>query len=314
MIDFNTELSAATNVSKVLKEAGAKDQRDALKLVPFEKLVILKDFNVREHDSDREARVRAIADSLKEVGYLPTQPMEVFVNDKGEIIVVEGHTRYDGILLAKSEGAQNLDMIPTLAHKPGTSMRDLTVNMVAANAKERLSPLGMSLIAKRLTTTFQESEAQAAKSMGVSPKYIKDLLLLASIPMRARELIIAKSITATLVIELFKEHGAEKAMQIIEESLGSVAADAEGKKVVRKKNTTGSKKVKTPDEIKTEAIKEAAEAMFQLICLVLEIDENPDLNLEQKKEAMEPFMDKLDIIRVQVNTKAEVAAAGSEEE
>ena len=216
IVEFNAELAGSNSVNKALKDAGAKDQRDAIKLMPFENLVILADFNVRTHNAARETRVRAIADDMKLNGYMATQPMEVFIDDVGRVIVAEGHTRYDALILARSEGSTNLDWIPTIPMKAGTSMLDLTVNLVKANDKEKLDALGMSIVSKRLTSTFGKTTAEAAVLIGVSAKYITQMLLLAGAPTRLREMISTGIASATLVIEMMEEHGAEEALRLLE--------------------------------------------------------------------------------------------------
>lgn len=291
MNDFNTELIGATNPKNALKEEGAKDQREALWMVPFEKLVILPDFNVREHDEAWKARVRTLADDMKEVGFMRSKPIEVFVDSEGRIVVTDGHTRHAAVSLARSEDATNLDSIPSMPREKGTSMEDLTIGLVKSNSGEKLSPLGLSIVVKRLVINFKKTPAEAAKLLGMSPKYAKQMLTLAGAPEEIRQMIMAGLVSATHAIELLEEYGGE-ALKILQQGLSD--AEEKGKTVVRKKNTL------TPEAKLDKAQKKHAAALYQLVDLLLE----PDVTPEREKE----IKDKLENVMLAIEQEAEVSA------
>lgn len=261
MLDFNEELVGAQNAKSTLKDSGAKDQRETVFMVPFEKLVILPEFNVREHDDAREERIERYKEDMKLNGYMPSKPMEIFVDAEGRIIVTDGHTRHESARRARAEGAQSLDMIPAIPAKKGTSMEDLTINLVKSNDGEKLSPLGMSLVVKRLCNTFHHTPAEAAKLIGVSPKYAGQLLTLAGAPQRIRDLIMKGFVSATHAIEMLEQHG-ENAADLLEEGLKE--AQSKGKKRVSKKTT------ETREDKMNKARAKNAVALFQLVELLVE--------------------------------------------
>lgn len=260
MIDFNQEVMSASNADKILKDEGGKAKRDALYYVPFEKLVILPDFNVREHDSKWESRVRSLADDMVANGYLPSKPMEVFVNSDGRIIVTDGHTRHAGVTLARSEAATNLDQIPVIPCRPGTTMEDLTVNLVRSNSGEKLSPLAISLVVKRLVYNYGKTSSEAARAIGISAAYAGQLLLLAGAPHEIRQMVMNDQISATFAIQMLQEHGAD-ALKVLQE--GADEAKAKGKKRITKKHTG------TPANAKEKEIARQATTLFQLIELMM---------------------------------------------
>lgn len=263
-MEFKLELNSANNGKNILKEAGAKDQREKLWMVPFDKLVILPDFNVREHDAKREERIRRYADDMKANGYLMSKPMEVFVDDQGRIIVTDGHTRHESMALARSEGAQNLEQVPVVPAPAGTTMKDLTVNLHKSNDGEKLSPLGLSILVERLVKQFGMTTAEAAKELSMSPKYSKQLLLLAEAPARIREMIMAGLVSATFAIQVLEEHG-ENALEVLEQSLAG--AKAKGKKRATKKNS------RTAEDKKVLEIQKHAVTLYQLVETMFEIED-----------------------------------------
>lgn len=263
-MEFNLDLKTASNAKNVLKDSGAKDQRERLWMVPFEKLVILPDFNVREHDAKREERIERYAQDMEANGYLMSKPMEVFVDAQGRVIVTDGHTRHEAAALARSRGAKNLDNIPAVPAPPGTTMKDLTVNLHKSNDGEKLSPLGLSILVERLVKQFGMTTAEAAKELSMSPKYSKQLLLLAEAPARIREMIMAGLVSATFAIQVLEEHG-ENATEVLEQSL--INSKGKGKKRATKKNS------RTPEDKKILAIQKHAVTMYQLVETMFEDEE-----------------------------------------
>lgn len=257
-----SEIAQAANSKTALKEVGAKDIREGMWNVPFEKLVVLPGLNVREHDAKWTERVRALANDMKAHGYLKSKPLEVFVDEQGQIIVTDGHTRHAAITLAREEGAENLHIFPTIPRDKGTTLEDITVDLVRSNSGEKLSALGLSVVVKRLIEVFGKTAAQAAEKLGMSPKYANQLILLGNAPERLKEMIIAGVISATLVIETIEEFGNETALEMLEAGLKE--ATSKGKKKVSQKH------VLTPEQKLDKAQKEQAATLFQLITLLMD--------------------------------------------
>jgi ParB-like chromosome segregation protein Spo0J len=280
-MEFELNLTNASNAKNVLKDSGAKDQREKLWMVPFEKLVILPDFNVREHDARREERIERFAQDMETNGYLMSKPMEVFVDGEGRIIVTDGHTRHEAIARARSRKEGILENIPCVPAPPNTTMKDLTVNLHKSNDSEKLSPLGLSILVERLVKQFGSTTAEAAKELGISPKYSKQLLLLAEAPARIRELIMSGQVSATFAIQMLEEHG-ENALEVLEQSLAG--AKAKGKKRATKKNS------RTPEDIKILEIQKHAITMYQLVETMFEIEDLDEKLPKDLHDAMENIL------------------------
>ena len=295
IMDFTLDLNGAKNAKNELKAAGARDQREKLWMVPFEKLVILPDFNVREHDAKREDRIQRYAEDMTANGYLLSKPMEVFVDDQGRIIVTDGHTRHEAVARARANGATNLEEIPTVPAPAGTTMKDLTINLNKANDGEKLSPLGQSVLVSRLVKQFGSTTAEAAKELGISPKYSKQLLMLSEAPARIREMIMAGLVSATFAIQALEEHG-ENAVEVLEQSL--TAAKGRGKKRATKKNS------RTAEDLKVLAIQTHAVTLYQLVETMFEIEDIDEKLPKELHDRMENILLAVEQAEAQAQTES----------
>lgn len=241
MEDFTRELTPG-NTKAAMKAVGAASS-DLWKVAP-DKLRVLEGFNPRIKNEAYTARVRWIADSIKENGYYPDHPITGFVaQEDGEevIYVTGGHRRHEAVFLAISEGA-TIETVPVVIKPRGTSMEDLTVDLKVGNDGEPLSTYEQALLCKRLAGFGLES-ARIAQRMGYSgAQYVDGLLSLASAPLAVRKMVIEAVISATTAIDAIKKHG-DKATDVLLAAMvksagGRVTAkhlpDADFKKAVKK--------------------------------------------------------------------------------
>lgn len=230
---FDTEFVAG-NVKRAMKDADATS-RD-LWYVPYEQLHIVEGFNPRIKDSAYRAKVRSIADSIKENGYYPDKPLEGYVmllDGKEVIAVTGGHRRYEGAGIAIAEGAP-LERLPVVV-KPGTtSMEDLTVALVVSNSGEPFTPYETGLVCKRLVN-FGWDAAQIAKKLSFTRTYVDQLLALMAAPSAIQKQVREGKIAAGLAVDLVKKHG-DKAAEMIDKLATSkeVAGGKKSKKVTKK--------------------------------------------------------------------------------
>ena len=135
---FDKELTPG-NVKAAMKESGA-GSRDLWQVAP-DKLRTMEGFNVRTRGDDHTAHIRSIADSIKANGYYQYQPLGgVVAVENGEqvIYIHAGHCRLEAALLAIAEGA-TLERLPVVVSPAGTSMEDLTVELVRGNSGKALT-------------------------------------------------------------------------------------------------------------------------------------------------------------------------------
>jgi ParB family transcriptional regulator, chromosome partitioning protein len=235
--NFSQDLVAG-NMKSAMKDADAKS-RD-LWMVPVDKLVIMNEFNVRPKNDEYYAAVRAIADSIKENGFYSHKPFAVLVikRDGQDVIAVyDGHTRYDGLQLAISEGVQ-VERVPAVAAPSGTTLEDITVGLVTNNSGRQLEPMGVAVVCKRLIG-YGLNNSDIAKRLGFTSAYVGGLLSLVGAPKRIRDMVSDGKVSASLAVNTLRDEG-EKAVTVLEAGLN--AAKEVGKTKVTKKNLVTAKK------------------------------------------------------------------------
>jgi len=203
--------------------------------VPRERLHVSDGFNVRIHDNDYKAHVRAIADSIKANGYMQDKPLAGYVgkDENGEdvVIITDGHTRLAGYDLAVKEGVEPFEL-PVVTKPRGTSMEDLTIALVTSNSGRQLSPFEVGTVCQRLVSYGMETTV-IAKRLGYGKAYIEGLLDLVAAPKAMRDLVTSGKVSATLAVESIKKHGAKEAVKVL--TAGAKEAAAAGKDRVTKK-------------------------------------------------------------------------------
>lgn len=228
------------NTKAAMKTADAKS-RD-LYMVPVDQLTIMDDFNTRTKNDEYKSKVREVADSIKANEFYSHKPFAVIVikvDGKDVIAVYDGHTRYEGMLLAISEGAV-VERVPCVAAPAGTTLEDITVGLVTNNSGRQLDPMGIATVVKRLVGYGLEV-SEIAKRIGFTPAYVGGLLSLVGAPKSIRDMVNEGIVSASLAVSTLREEG-EKAVAVLE--AGLVAAKANGKKKVTKKVIVPSAPVK----------------------------------------------------------------------
>lgn len=236
--EFSRDLVAG-NVKNAMKSVDAKS-RDLWMVTPSS-LKILSDFNVRPKNDEYFACVREIADSIKANGFYPHKPFAVIVikeNGEDVLAVYDGHTRYDGLQLAISEGF-SVERVPAVSAPAGTSLEDITIGLHKNNSGSPLSPMGIAILCKRLVGYGMDVD-EIATRMGFTAPYVTNLLSLMSAPKKIRDLVADGKVAATLAIATLREEG-ENAVSVLE--AGLVSAVAAGKVKITAKVLKTSKPV-----------------------------------------------------------------------
>lgn len=196
-----------SNLKAVMRAAGATS-RD-LWQVPVAAIRVKPGFNVRVRDDEYLATVRRYADSMKAHGYYQDKPMTgiaAIENGESVVFVTDGHTRFDSLTLAISEGAQ-IDTVPFVPEAKGTSDEDITIALVRRNEGRPLRPHELAVVCKRLTR-FGWDTSRIADSLGFSTTYVDGLLLFMSAPVALRDMVNCGELATTVAIEALRKHGA----------------------------------------------------------------------------------------------------------
>lgn len=206
MENFEAQLTAG-NVKAAMKDVNAVSA-DLWQVAPNQ-LRVLDGFNARIRNQAYEARVRWIADSIRENGFYKDKPLSGYVareNGQNVIYVTGGHRRHEAVLLAISEGVE-VPMVPVIVSQKGTSIEDLTVALVVGNDGEPLSLYESAIVCKRLAGFGWDSKEIARRLGYASTQYVDGLLSLAAAPLPIRRMVMENIVSATSAIEAIKKHG-----------------------------------------------------------------------------------------------------------
>lgn len=236
-LEFDMELERG-DMKGAMKAAGATS--GDLWSVPIKDIRILPNFNVRVKNERYHARVRNIANSMLQEGFKKDKPLSGIVlkdpaTGEDVIFMYGGHRRFEGVHLANSEGAE-IKNVPMVIAPRGTTIEDLTADLVTGNNGDALEPFEIAITAKRLLGFGWEIPA-IAKRLDFTETYINDLLMLMESPRALRDMVQRDEVAASTAIELLHTHGA-KAAEILQNGL--VRAQAAGKTRVTPKFVPGA--------------------------------------------------------------------------
>ena len=213
--------------------------------MPIDRIRVIPGFNARNKDADYKASVREYANSMLANGYDETKPLAGYVfeeNGESFIGITDGHTRFDAVALANSEGAQ-ITHLPVVTKARGTSMEDITVALVTNNTGKPLKPLEVAVVIKRLVGYGMEPK-DIAKRIGITTAYLNSLLDLLAAPKALRDMVSNGTVAATLAIDTLKKHGKDAAKVL---SGATKEAKKAGKERVTAKHVKkATKKAVTP--------------------------------------------------------------------
>jgi len=217
MENFEAQLTAG-NIKAAMKDVNAVSA-DLWQVAPNQ-LRVLEGFNARIKNEAYAARVRWIADSIRENGFYKDKPLSGYVakeDGHNVIYVTGGHRRHEAVLLAISEGVE-VPNVPVIVSQKGTGIEDLTVALVVGNDGEPLSLYESAIVCKRLAGFGWDSKEIARRLGYASTQYVDGLLSLAAAPLPIRRMVMENIVSATSAIEAIKKHG-NKAHQVLLDAL-----------------------------------------------------------------------------------------------
>lgn len=254
-------------------EAGSRD----LWQIDPAKLCVIEGFNPRVMNDEYRAHIRDIANSIKTEGYFQDQPMAGYVatvDGAPVVYVYSGHTRLAAALLAISEGA-DLERVPVVVSQAGLSMEDMTVALIRGNGGRNLTYYESAVVCKRLVK-FGISEEVIAERTGISVPLVRNRLALMAAPLKLREMVANDSMSATLALDLLKNHGAQ-ALEKAEEA--KAVAEDSGKAKIHK----------VPQSAQSKFIKKSSPVLYSI---AKSVHSDPGFNhlSAESKALLEKFM------------------------
>ena len=256
----------AGNEKSAISAAGAKNGK--ILLVPIDKLRVQPGFNARPKDSPSyQASIDAIVKSILKEGFFSTKPLSGIVGKDGDedvIFVTDGHCRKEAAHIAIEQGAE-ITSLPVILKPADTSAVDLTVAMYKENTG---SPLGMAataVIVKRLLKGNLTPD-QIAERLGITPRYVSDLMVLIASSRVIRDMVKLERITGTEAVVQIRKHSKADSADYTDDA-GTLrkgkpgraggAAEAAIVKMVKKAEERGATKATRQDDEDVGAAKAA---------------------------------------------------------
>ncbi|HJV94658.1 MAG TPA: hypothetical protein VJ608_01425 [Albitalea sp.] len=224
--------------------------------VRIDQLKTAPGFNTRIMTPKLEAHIRSIADSIRANGFYSHMPLTGYTAVEGDKIVVYitgGHNRLAGARLAAREGAE-IDKLPVVIVDKGTTMEDLTVQLVTTNTGSPLTTFEKGLVCKRLVNYGWDVDKICERLGLASKQYVESLLDLVGAPMPVREMVIKEEASAEVAIEALRKYG-DRAYDELQAALGK--ARASGKTKVTRQHMAGA--------IYKKAVKKAAPVILDTL-------------------------------------------------
>jgi ParB/RepB/Spo0J family partition protein len=196
--------------------------------VPVDGIHVLDGFNVRIVDTPRAKEAHdELVNSILENGFYQDKPLAGYVaveNGEEIIYITDGHRRFAAVQAAIEAGAP-IEKLPVVVKPQAASLEDLTVAMMQSNSGEPLTMYEQALLVKRLVN-YNMAKDDIAKRLSKTPRHIDNLLVLAGVPAKVRDMIVAEDVSATQALKEMRKNPA-KAVQVLSERVK--AANAKGK-------------------------------------------------------------------------------------
>lgn len=276
---FAHELTSAP-VDPTMKAAEATTTK--LYRVPVDKIKPIPGFNVRVESPDYIAHRDMIRASIAANGYDQTKPLAGYVAKEGDenvIYVTDGHTRLAAVqdFNADPDTAEKDEIaaLPVMVHPKEVSLTDLTVALHTANSGRPLTPFELGVVVKRLLAEEGAKKADIATRLGVTTRYLDDVLLLANADAKVKQHVASGSVSSTMAIQLLRKD-ADSAAEKIEAAVKKTAGT--GKKATAKHTGPKMQKVKVSVSVEEggdmkEIVKAAAAAIREAIPATVDGDD-----------------------------------------
>lgn len=263
---FAHEVSTGA-VDPAMKSAGAK-AAGKVHMVPVEKIKVIPGFNVRVESPDYIQHRDNLVASITANGYDPTKPIAGYVGKDGDIFVTDGHTRLDAVSIVNdNDEADNIEAIPVVVHPKEVSLTDLTVALHTANSGRPLTPFELGIVVKRLLAEDGAVKKDIAARLGVTTRYLDDVLLLAGADKSVKQHVASGAVSSTMAIQLLRadaDTAAEKIAEAVKKAAGT------GKKATKKLTGPKMQKIKVTVDVTDGAdmkdiVKAAAAAIREAV-------------------------------------------------
>lgn len=185
------------------------------------KINILANYNVRDaFDAKGDAEDASLLQSILANGFQTDKPL-VVRRTGTQLDLIAGHRRLAAVMEARTIGADIREVAVILegAGHTGKARDDVErmADLVLSNSGKPLSPPEKSTVILRLRR-YGWNDVTIAERLGLSDKWVRELVKLSDLAPRLRALVKAQVIAPTLAVELTRAHGAEGAADIADKA------------------------------------------------------------------------------------------------
>ncbi len=206
-----------------------------MKMIPPGQIMVMEGFNLRVKGTKfHDEQVKKWADSIEAHGWFRDEPATCIVGKhegKDVYFLVDGDTRMLALDLLQSQGKPIPEKIPVLLMPPETSVEDMTFRLMRSGTAK--TPYELALGVQRLKAMGVDEKIIHTR-VGITKRYMDELLSLLSAPAKIRNLLAANTISGTLAMQQIREKGKVGAAEDIgaaaEELAKEPAAKQAGKK------------------------------------------------------------------------------------
>ena len=230
----------------------ADGRSDLFRLNP-DLIVIADGWNARDfEDPENQAHVRALADSIREVGV--KEPLTVYMHD-GQPTLTNGESRLRAVRLLQSEGVE-IKTVPVQTEPKQASEADRLASQIIRNSGKQFSVLEMSSVFCRLLD-YGWTEKDIASRGGMTVERVKQIVSINQAPAQTKAMVRKGLVSATVVQRVIAK--SKSASEINEKVRAAVEkAKAEGKTKAGPRHVeTAPREPKAPVVIELDVLKEA---------------------------------------------------------
>jgi hypothetical protein len=226
--------------------------------VPLDQLSILPGFNTRVKDAEYSLRVTAIAESIQRHGFFADKPFAVTqIPGDDTIYIFDGEHRFDAARAASLDGVEFPDGLPVAWAPDGATVKDLTIHLVHGNNAEKLNPVEMAAVVRRLKTLGMDKE-EIGNQLGYTPRHVDNLFVLAGANATVKKAVAGGQIAAAEAVKLLRKDPKEATTKITE---AIKAAEERGKKKATPKTMAETSTVAPTKTIRVEVSMAEGEKM-----------------------------------------------------
>jgi ParB family transcriptional regulator, chromosome partitioning protein len=205
--------------NKLRAHPAVKRSADGI-MIQREALTVDPGWNVRVRDKDLEAHIDGIALSLVNGGTIP--PIEIYINDDGDAVIVDGHCRNEALARAVELGAA-IEWVHVKEFEGNDA--DRVAHMMTSAKGKGLGQYEQAEGFKRLKGFGWEIKEIAGR-LGVTKGYVDRMLKLANADSEVKQLVKTGKVSAgAAVAVLRKEKG--KTAKVLQAKVAKAQAKAD---------------------------------------------------------------------------------------